>query len=104
VQLPGIELQFLTYNGRWLTEAGSLSRYSYQATLSTSEGSWFDSWQGQDSFLLSLPFRPALGPTKPRMRPGLEANHSHPSSAEVKYGGAVPPLPPYVLMVWCLIS
>jgi hypothetical protein len=31
-------------------------------------------------------------------RPGLEADHSHPSSVEVKNGGVIPPLPPYVLI------
>jgi hypothetical protein len=48
--------------------------------------------------------RPALGPTQhpiywvpdalsPRVkRPGREADHSLPSSAEVKDGGAIPPL------------
>jgi hypothetical protein len=44
--------------------------------------------------------RPALGPTQPRIqclpgikRPGREADHSPPSSAGVKNGGAIPPLP-----------
>jgi hypothetical protein len=44
--------------------------------------------------------RPALGPTQPPIqwvpgvkRPGREADHSPPSSAEVKNGGAMPPLP-----------
>jgi hypothetical protein len=43
---------------------------------------------------------PALEPTHPPVqavpglkRPGREADHSHPSSAEVKNGGAIPPLP-----------
>jgi hypothetical protein len=36
-------------------------------------------------------------------RQGREADHSPPSSAEVKNGGAIPPLP-YVYMVWCLIN
>jgi hypothetical protein len=31
-------------------------------------------------------------------RQGREADHSPPSSAEVKNGGAMPPLPPYVFM------
>jgi hypothetical protein len=30
--------------------------------------------------------------------PGREADHSPPSSAEVKNGGDIPPLPPYVFM------
>jgi hypothetical protein len=32
-----------------------------------------------------------------------EADHSLPSSAEVKNGGAIPPLPHYVFMIWCVI-
>jgi hypothetical protein len=55
--------------------------------------------------LFSTHSRPALGPTQPPIewipgaispgvkRPGSEADHSSPSSAEVKNGGAIPPLP-----------
>jgi hypothetical protein len=55
--------------------------------------------------LSSTAFRPALGPTQPHIqwvpevlstdvkRPGREAEHSLPSSAQVKNGGATPPLP-----------
>jgi hypothetical protein len=31
-------------------------------------------------------------------RPGLEADHSPPSSAEIRLRGAIPPLPEYVFM------
>jgi hypothetical protein len=53
----------------------------------------------------SLVSRPALGPIQPHIqripgalfmlvkRPGPEADHSPPSSAEVKNGGAISPLP-----------
>jgi hypothetical protein len=56
-------------------------------------------------FLFSTTCRPALGPTQPPIqwapgtlyprikRPGRKADHSPPSSAEVKNGGAIPPLP-----------
>jgi hypothetical protein len=69
-------------------------------------------------FLLSAESRPAPGPTQPPIqwiprtitlgikiqwiprtitlgikRPGREADHSPPSSAEVKNGGAIPPFP-----------
>jgi hypothetical protein len=51
-------------------------------------------------FLFSTASRPALGPTQPPIRwvpavkrPGHETNHSPPSSAEVKNGGAIPPFP-----------
>jgi hypothetical protein len=40
-------------------------------------------------------------------RSGSEADHSPPSSAEVKNGGAIPPLrrpPPIVFMAWCVIN
>jgi hypothetical protein len=36
--------------------------------------------------------------------PGREADYSPPSSAEVKNGGAIPPLHSYVFMAWCLIK
>jgi hypothetical protein len=41
--------------------------------------------------LLSNGYRGALSPRL--KRPGREADHSPPSSAEVKNGGAIPPLP-----------
>jgi hypothetical protein len=56
-------------------------------------------------FLFSIASRPCLGPTQPPIqwvlgalssgvkRLGREPNHSPPSSAEVKNGGAIPPLP-----------
>jgi hypothetical protein len=52
-------------------------------------------------FLLSIVFRPPLGPTKPPIqwipksvflgikRPGRETDHSSPSGAEVKNGAAI---------------
>jgi hypothetical protein len=64
----------------------------------------FDFLQGQEVFLFSTASIPALGPTQPPIqwvlravslgvkRPGREANHSLPSSAEVKNGGAILPL------------
>jgi hypothetical protein len=33
-----------------------------------------------------------------------EADHSTPTSAEVKNGGAIPPLPPHIFMAWYLIK
>jgi hypothetical protein len=65
----------------------------------------FDSQQGQEIFLSSTAARLDLGPTQPPIQwipgtlsPGVkqqrrEADHSSPSSAEVKKGGAIPPLP-----------
>jgi hypothetical protein len=58
--------------------------------------------QRNDFFLFSLMFRPALGPTQPSIqwvtgnvspevkRLGSEADHSPPSSAQVKNDGAIP--------------
>jgi hypothetical protein len=37
-------------------------------------------------------------------RPAREADHSPPSSAEVRKYGAIPPLPQYVFMSWCLVK
>jgi hypothetical protein len=63
----------------------------------------FDSWQCK--IFLSTASRPALGVTQPPIQwvpgalpPGVkrqrrEADQSPPSSAEVKNGGAIPPLP-----------
>jgi hypothetical protein len=65
----------------------------------------FDSRQGQEIFLFSIASRPALGPNQlliqwvsggcsPGVKqPECEADHSPPSSAEVKNDGVIPPLP-----------
>jgi hypothetical protein len=57
-------------------------------------------------FLFFTASRPALGPTQPHIQwvpgalsPGQEADHSPPSSAEVKNDGAIPPLPH--MSSWC---
>jgi hypothetical protein len=62
-------------------------------------------------FLFSIKSRQVLGPTQPAFqwvprikRPGREADHSPPSSSGFKKGGAIPPLPPYTFMAWCLIE
>jgi hypothetical protein len=76
---------------------GNLSRYSDGLRA---ERLVLDSRQGQDIFFFSAASRLALGPTQPPIQwvpvvkgPGREANHSPPSSVEVKNGGAIPPLP-----------
>jgi hypothetical protein len=58
----------------------------------------------------------ALGPTQPPIqlvwwavssgvkRPGCEADHSPPSSAEVKNAWSYLPTPQYVFMEWCLVK
>jgi hypothetical protein len=62
---------------------------------------WFNYWQEQEILLLSITFRPALGPTKAPVQsvsgavsPGVkhqghEADHSPPFNANDKKSGAV---------------
>jgi hypothetical protein len=71
-----------------------------------------DKVQKHNSFkqCLSLwPTQPAiqrvLGVLSPGLKqPGPEADHSPPSSAEVKDARSIPPLIQYVFLVWCLIK
>jgi hypothetical protein len=64
----------------------------------------FDSWQGREIFLYSSiqadsgvqPASYPMGTSGPSLgikRPGRETEHSPPTSAEVKNGGAIPPVP-----------
>jgi hypothetical protein len=83
-------------------EPGQLNRYS-DGLRAGRPG--FDSRQGQEIFLFSTASRSALRPTQPPMQwvlvaffpagktPGAVADHSLPSSAKVKNGGAIPPFP-----------
>jgi hypothetical protein len=60
--------------------------------------------QGQEIFLFCAVYTPTLGPNQPPVqwgtgalspgvkRPERETDYSSPSSAEIKSGGAVPPL------------
>jgi hypothetical protein len=71
---------------------------------------------GASFFLLSTSSRPVLGPTQPPIRlvpgtlspgakrQGCEADHSSPTTAEVKNTWINTSTPPYVFMAWCLIS
>jgi hypothetical protein len=73
----------------------------------------FDSRRRLAVFLFTIASRRALGPTQPHIQwvpgalslgvrqPGREADHSPPSSAEVKMRGAIPPLPQYAFTAWC---
>jgi hypothetical protein len=70
----------------------------------------------QGIFLFSTASRPALGPTQPTIqwvpgaislgvkRPGCEADHSPPSSAEVKNAWSYTSTPQYAFMTWCLVK
>jgi hypothetical protein len=75
---------------------------------------WFDSRQGRETVLfpqcpdrLSQP-HPAFssvgtGALSPELKRWGEADHSHPSSTEIKNGENYTSTPPYVFLAWCLI-
>jgi hypothetical protein len=65
----------------------------------------FDSWQGQGIFLFTTASRPAPGPNQSLIkwapginRPGREADHSPPSSTEIKIAWNYTSTPPYAFM------
>jgi hypothetical protein len=76
----------------------------------------FDSQWGPGIFLFTSASRRALGPTRPPIqwvpgalslevkRLGREADHSPPSSAEVKNAWSYTFTPQYVFMAWCLVK
>jgi hypothetical protein len=76
----------------------------------------FDSRRGLGTFLLTTASRTALGPTQPPVqwvpgalslgikRPGREADHSPPSSAEVKEWVDLYLHPQYAFLAWCLVK
>jgi hypothetical protein len=76
----------------------------------------FNSRQGLGIFFFSTASRPALEPIQPPIqwvlgalspevkRPGREADHSSPSSTEVKECVALHLRPQYVFMAWCLVK
>jgi hypothetical protein len=94
-----------------------LSQLSQYSDGLRTERPGFDSRQGQEIFLHFTISRPALGPTQPPIQwepgafsPGVqwprrEADHSPSSSAEVKNGGAIPPLPgtsSWIVLNWLI--
>jgi hypothetical protein len=76
----------------------------------------FDSRRGLGIFLFTTLSRTALGITQPPIqwipgtlslgvkRLGHEADHSLPSSAEVKNARRYTSTPPYVFVAWCLVK
>jgi hypothetical protein len=76
----------------------------------------FESRQGLGIFLFATASRPALGPTQPPIkwvtgslslrekRPGREADHSPPSTADVKNAWSCISAPQYVLIAWFLVK
>jgi hypothetical protein len=73
-------------------------------------GWWgFDSRQGLGIFLFTTDSRSAIqlvrGALSLRVkRPGREAEHSHPSSAEIKNAGSYTSTPQYAFMAWCSVK
>jgi hypothetical protein len=90
-----------------------ISRYS--ACLRSGR-SGFDSQRGLGIFLFNAASRTALGPTQPPIlrppealslevrRTEREADHSPPSSAEVKNAWCYTSTHQYVFMAWCLVK
>jgi hypothetical protein len=76
----------------------------------------FDFWREREIFLFTTASRPALGPTRPPnqgvpgclslgvKRPGYEADYSSASMPRSRMRGAIPPLPQYAVMAWCLVK
>jgi hypothetical protein len=110
--------------GYGLKDRGFESRQGLRIFLFTaSPPSSAEAWcsvkkaQGQHYLTFTTASRPAVGPTQPPIQwvpgalslgikqPRREADHSHPSSADVKrMRGAIPALLQYVFMVWCLVK
>jgi hypothetical protein len=76
----------------------------------------FESRQELGIFLFTTASRPALWPTQPTIqcvsgarclgvkRPGREADHSPPPSAEVKFAWSYTSTPQYAFMAWCSVK
>jgi hypothetical protein len=76
----------------------------------------FESRQGLGIFLFTIVSRPALRPTQDPVQrvpgtlslgikwPGREADHSPPSSAEVKNAWRYTSIPQYAFMAWCSVK
>jgi hypothetical protein len=89
----------------FVEEPGWLSRYSDWLLAGRPRGRSSSPGRGKN-FLISTSSRPVLGPTEPPiqwvprvMRPGREADHSPPTSAEVKKTWLYTSTPPYAFMV-----
>jgi hypothetical protein len=76
----------------------------------------FESWYELGIFLLSTASRLALGPTQPPIqwvtwalslgikRPGREADHSPPTSAEIKNAWSYTSTAQFAFVAWCLVK
>jgi hypothetical protein len=90
-----------------------------QNTVTIKSTAFLDPWNsisGERNFIYSTAFRLPLGLNQPHIqlvpwslsvavkRQVCEADNSPPTSAEVKNGGAIPLLFPYVFIAWCLFN
>jgi hypothetical protein len=97
------------YIYRYIEEPGRCSRYSDWLRAGRPRGQSSSPGRAKN-FLFSKSSRPAPGSTQPIQwvpgvkRPGREADHSPPTSAEVKKMWIYKPTPPYTFMAQCLIS
>jgi hypothetical protein len=97
-------------------ETATSNRLFLCISVGIATGYWLDAWfdfRQSKIFLFPTISRPAVRPTQPPIhmgtaddfpgekQSGREADHSPPSSAEVKNGGAIPPVPH---MTECLIN
>jgi hypothetical protein len=101
---------YISYCGQW----AGLAQY-YSAGL---RAEWSRIWVtvGAGNFLFTTTSRPALGPTQPPIewvpgahslgvkRPGHEADHSPPSSAEVKERVEPSSTSRYSFVAWCSVK
>jgi hypothetical protein len=90
--------------------------YDFDSSVSIVTRLWagqlgFDSWQRQGFFVFTTASRLVLGPIQPPTQwvPGVkwsghEADHSPPSSAEVKNVQSHTSTPSYILTTWCLVK
>jgi hypothetical protein len=105
--IPTIPLRTLTVNRQ------SVKRWATDWTMGVLG---CDSRRRLRIFLFTTASITALGPTQPPIqwvpgalnlgekRPGREADHSPPSSAEVKNAWSYTSTPQYVFMAWCLVK
>jgi hypothetical protein len=103
------------FHCQWNWEPRHLSRYSDWLLAGRPRGR-SSSPGGSKNFNFSMWSRPALRPTQPPIqwvpgvlppgakRPRREADHSPPTSVEVKKMWVYTSTPPYVFMTYCLIS
>jgi hypothetical protein len=102
-------------NCKWRTK-NTWKQYQESIQLILGYGLGFDSRRRLGIFLFTTVSRPALGPTQPPIswlqgtislgvkRPVSAADHSPPSSAEVKNAWSYTSIPQYVIVVWCLVK